>query len=95
MSETFPLLAALLACIDLFTLLLLHQLRCSELSRSCFTSTLIIGRRYKESFLSVHGLPDLLQVHFGIGRLQGRVYIPASGGYILPYLLYCTEYSPA
>lgn len=88
MSDTFLSLSCAICMHGLFSLrFLLHQLRCSDFSRSYFTSTLSHWEVLQGVVSISPWLLGLLHVHFRAGRLQGCVYIPASGGYILEYLL--------
>lgn len=92
MSDTFLSLSCAISMHGLFLLcFLLHQLRCSNFSRSYFTSTLNHWEVLQGVVSISPWLLGLLHVHFRTGRLQGCVYIPASGGYILEYLLCFTE----
>lgn len=95
MSDTFLSLSCAISMHELFLLcFLLHQLHCPDFSLSYFTSTLNHWEALQGVVSISPWLLALLHVHFRTDRLQGFVYIPASGGYILEYLLCCTEGLP-
>ena len=77
-----------------FTLLSVASAALSGLFTHISHQHSIIGRRCRESFLSVLGCWLYCTYIFRTDRLQGFVYIPASGGCILEYLLCCTEGLP-
>ena len=86
MSDTFLSLSCAISMHGLFLLCFLsHQLRCPDFSHSYFTSTLNHWEALQGVVSISPWLLALLHVHFRIDRLQG---------YILEYLLCCTEGLP-